>query len=302
MHIPKTLHVLILSVIFLLTANIASVLAQEDTPQSAFVGSWVNIVPDSVSADSINRLLIHIERADDDSYTSNLDSPNRGTFDIPFSETVVSGDSLSLEIKSPFVHFTGQLIAIASRIEGTWKEANQSFRMLFKPLTDSIAATLPKKHVPLDEKRPKANAADVKTPESIIEAVYDVISGPAGEEKNLDRLRSLFLPNARLIPTGRMGEQPQYRSYLVEEYIKNDLRNLSEQDFYEQNIHAETEHFGDIAQVFSTYEFSRSPDAEPLSRGISSFQLWYDGTRWWIVNLIWHTEREDTPIPERYLD
>ena len=50
---------------------------------------------------------------------------------------------------------------------------------------------------------PPANPADVATMDSIIAAVYDVISGPAKSQRNWDRFRSLFVPGARLIPTGR---------------------------------------------------------------------------------------------------
>src|SRR5436190_24323780 len=49
---------------------------------------------------------------------------------------------------------------------------------------------------------PAANPADVATMDSIIAALYDVISGPPAP-RNWDRFRSLFVPGARLIPTGR---------------------------------------------------------------------------------------------------
>ena len=49
---------------------------------------------------------------------------------------------------------------------------------------------------------PAANPADVSSVDSIIAAVYDVISGPAGKKRDWDRMKSLFIPGARLIPTG----------------------------------------------------------------------------------------------------
>src|SRR5215831_11589098 len=48
---------------------------------------------------------------------------------------------------------------------------------------------------------PAANPADVASMDSTIAALYDVISGPPGK-RNWDRFRSLFVPGARLIPTG----------------------------------------------------------------------------------------------------
>src|SRR5438270_3687638 len=47
---------------------------------------------------------------------------------------------------------------------------------------------------------PVAKAEDVKSPEAILNAVYSVISGGKGQARDWDRMRSLFVPDARLIP------------------------------------------------------------------------------------------------------
>lgn len=39
---------------------------------------------------------------------------------------------------------------------------------------------------------PEANAADVSSLDGIMKAVYDVISGDAGQKRNWDRFRTLF--------------------------------------------------------------------------------------------------------------
>lgn len=150
--------------------------------------------------------------------------------------------------------------------------------------------------------RPEADPEDVESPDAIVSTVYEAVSGPAGEERDWDRFRSLFLPEARLIPTFRQEGEPPYLIVDVEGFIKEYNRRIGKADFYEREVHAVTERFGDIAHVFSTYVSSRSPHGQPFMRGINSFQLWYDdnGDRWWIVNVIWHTEREGAPIPERY--
>jgi hypothetical protein len=41
-------------------------------------------------------------------------------------------------------------------------------------------------------------------------------------------------------------------------------------------------------------------DAHP-ARGINSIQLFNDGARWWVVGLLWDTERPDKPIPPEFL-
>ncbi len=47
-----------------------------------------------------------------------------------------------------------------------------------------------------------ADPKDVSSPSALVAGVYDVISGPAGQKRNWDRMRTLFVPDARMIPTG----------------------------------------------------------------------------------------------------
>lgn len=150
--------------------------------------------------------------------------------------------------------------------------------------------------------RPAADPADVESPDAIVAAVYESISGDAGEARDWDRLRSLFVDGARLVPSGRRPDGGAgHRILTVEEYIEGAAQAFAESGFFETEIHAVTERYGDIAHVFSTYESRRAEDdAEPFQRGINSIQLWHDGERWWIVTILWHAEHDGAPIPERY--
>ena len=47
--------------------------------------------------------------------------------------------------------------------------------------------------------------------------------------------------------------------------------------------------------------FHKKDDKEPFMRGINSFQLFHDGSRWWIVNIYWQHETANQPIPAKYL-
>ena len=54
--------------------------------------------------------------------------------------------------------------------------------------------------------------------------------------------------------------------------------------------------------VWPPYESRHdADDPEPFMRGINSIQLFYDGNRWWIVNIFWQQESVEDPIPEKYL-
>ena len=162
---------------------------------------------------------------------------------------------------------------------------------------------------------PAANPADVGSIDSIIAALYDVISGPAGKKRDWDRFRSLFAPGARLIPTsprrppGTAPDAPltgkeEYasRALTPEEYITRASGFLEEHGFFEREIARQTEQYGHIAHAFSTYESRhKAEDAKPFQRGINSIQLMNDGQRWWVVTVFWEGETEKTQLPGKYL-
>ena len=150
---------------------------------------------------------------------------------------------------------------------------------------------------------PPARPADVSSIDSIIAALYDVISGPAGQKRDWDRMRSLFVLGARLVPTGRRqtGEVGS-RVLTVEEYITRSSPLLEKNGFFEREIARRTETFGNIAHLFSTYESRhKADDPKAFQRGINSIQLMNDGKRWWIVTIFWQGEDEKNPLPEKYL-
>jgi hypothetical protein len=162
---------------------------------------------------------------------------------------------------------------------------------------------------------PAAIPADVASIDSIIGALYDVISGPAGKKRDWDRFRSLFAPGARLIPTGPRrppGTKPddplsgkeEYasRALTPEDYIARSSSLLEERGFFEREIARRTEQYGHIAHAFSTYEARhKAEDPKPFQRGINSIQLMNDGKRWWVVSVFWEGETEKTLLPAKYL-
>jgi hypothetical protein len=150
---------------------------------------------------------------------------------------------------------------------------------------------------------PEADPEDVASIDALVAALYDVISGPAGQERDWDRFRSLMTPQARLIPTGR-GPQGGvgYQAWTPDQYVAQAGAMLEERGFFEVEAARTTEEFGQIAHAFSTYESRWTlEDEEPFDRGINSIQLLNDGERWWIMNIFWAAESSGLTIPERYL-
>jgi len=148
-----------------------------------------------------------------------------------------------------------------------------------------------------------ARPEDVTTLDNIMAAVYDVISGPAGQKRDWNRFRSLFAPGARLIPTAKRPDgSAVFLVWTADQYITAAGASLEKDGFFEKEIGRHVDRYGDIVQVFSSYESKRLPtDEKPFARGINSFQLRYDGTRWWVVTIFWEGERPDNPIPAEFL-
>jgi hypothetical protein len=149
---------------------------------------------------------------------------------------------------------------------------------------------------------PEARKEDVASMDAILAALYDVISGPAGQARDWNRFRSLFVPGARLIPTGRTPEGVARINVTDPEGYITRSGNALAQGFFEKEVARKVDRFGGIAHVFSTYEARRkADDTQLLARGINSIQLFDDGKRWWIVSIYWQAERPDSQIPAEYL-
>ena len=156
---------------------------------------------------------------------------------------------------------------------------------------------------PAQQPSAPARAQDVASVEAIVGALYDTISGPAGQKRDWDRMRSLFLPEGRLIASATRPDGSRvHRVMDVQGYIDRSGPSLEKSGFFEREIARRLDQFGSIAHAFSTYESRRAmADAQPFARGINSIQLLNDGKRWWIVTVLWDSEGKDSPIPAQYL-
>jgi hypothetical protein len=147
-------------------------------------------------------------------------------------------------------------------------------------------------------------SADAASVDAIIAALYASVSHPADAEPDWARMRAIFLPVGMLIPP----KKPQEDLFTVldvdgfqDRVVKGAAAAKQKGDstaFFEKEVARKSDCFGNICQIFSTYEARRAPsDEKPFMRGINSIQLVRDGKTWWIASVIWDTERPDNPIP-----
>lgn len=143
-----------------------------------------------------------------------------------------------------------------------------------------------------------AKSEDVNSIDGIITALYDVISGPAGE-RDWDRFSSLYKDGANM---GAISEAEdgalRYVSMTPDQYIDRNDEYFKKNGFWEEEIGRRVFQFGEIATVQTSFEIKAKKDGEVNRRGVNSVQLVYDQDRWWITNITWNSEREDNAIPE----
>jgi hypothetical protein len=147
----------------------------------------------------------------------------------------------------------------------------------------------------LSARVPPAKPDDVNSLDSILKAIYDVISGPAGD-RDWNRFRSLFVPEARLTSATKRKDGSIFLTD-VEGYSRRAGGYFKTHAFYESAIANRVEKFGNIAQVFSSYASRNAPGEKPFARGVNSIQLFNDGKRWWVVSILWDEESPANPLP-----
>ena len=154
------------------------------------------------------------------------------------------------------------------------------------------------------------NPADVDTIEHLMASLYDVISGPAGQQRDWARFRSLFLPDARMgvirPATPATADKPAYTGdailFTPDTYVERDDPFFKANGFFEHGIANRIETFGNLTSVWSTYESRHAPtDAQPFARGINTLQIVHAQGRFWIANIMWDDERPGLTLPDKYL-
>lgn len=131
-------------------------------------------------------------------------------------------------------------------------------------------------------------ADDTSSPQAIVNAIYRLISGNAGDPRDWDRLKKLYAPGARLIPIEDISDENIGPNVLnPDEWIASRSPLFSAEDFWEWETSREQHSEGSIVHVWSAYEAARTLHGPAIRRGVNSIQLWNDGNRWWVLSTMW---------------
>ena len=177
------------------------------------------------------------------------------------------------------------------RTETGWRVANAASTLEFQCERDLKTVEIP---------AVEANPADVSTIDGIVKAFYEVISGGKNVPRQWSRDKTLYAPDIRFVAMSE--EKGKIRAGLMnhKQYVNSSNEFFVKEGFTEREINRVVRRFGNIAHVFSVYEYS-TEDKKEKGRGVNSIELFFDGSRWWISAVSWDEERAGNPIPKEFL-
>ena len=139
------------------------------------------------------------------------------------------------------------------------------------------------------------------TIDELLDTLYECISGPPGGQ-DWERDREIYHPRAIMTRTRIVDGKNTAFVFNYDEFVEATKPILADVSFYEIQLARKIEQFGQIAHVYSTYEARETPTSPDIQfRGVNMIHLWNDGTRWWVMSIIWDNERDGLALPGKWL-
>ena len=139
---------------------------------------------------------------------------------------------------------------------------------------------------------------DAKTIDALINATYEVVSGEKGAKRQWERDRYLHHPKA--VYSYYDAEKGRQVTSTLDTFHTATDDLVFNTAFYESEVNREVRIFGNIAQVWSTYETRFKKGGKVERRGINSIQLVFENNRWYIISWVFRGEDENTRIPQTF--
>jgi hypothetical protein len=143
---------------------------------------------------------------------------------------------------------------------------------------------------------------NVSTLDGIMKAYYDVVEVKKGGKINYERDSLIHWPNVNVGSEGIGKNGKSVFHYMsLKEYHRRSDASLEKDGFYEKEIFRKVENFGGFYHVWSTSELRNEPGGPMIERSVNSVELYFDGTRFWIMGWFSASESKQNPIPKKYL-
>ncbi|MDX5422627.1 MAG: hypothetical protein LPK07_01545 [Hymenobacteraceae bacterium] len=137
----------------------------------------------------------------------------------------------------------------------------------------------------------------MKELDQLTQELYSCVSFKKGENPDLEKLRTLFYGDGKLINNSKT--QPE--EFTVERFIQSVRQQIEEgniEAFHEKEASGKTEVFGKVAHRFSTFEARFDWEAPaPFVVGVNCIQFIQLDGQWLITSMVWDDETESTILP-----
>ena len=135
--------------------------------------------------------------------------------------------------------------------------------------------------------------------EAVVEALYDLVTFPAGTTPDWDKARGLFLPEAVVVLRSSRTETTVFS---VEGWVQDfvtfiERANVAATGFVERIVRTHVVEFGDVAQIWVLYEAEIPGRGRPAQQGVDSFSLVRREGGWLIASILNEIPTPDRPIP-----
>jgi len=143
-------------------------------------------------------------------------------------------------------------------------------------------------------------ADDTASVDAIIDAYYEVISGPEGFVYDADRDANIHAKEALITKFSLDGSMQQHPFETEQALVVSPYESA----FFEVEVDRQVKRFGNVAHVWSEFEMKTAPDGAAYGGGFNSISLLFMLDRWWISS--WATQykepgAESTDLPSAQL-
>jgi hypothetical protein len=130
-----------------------------------------------------------------------------------------------------------------------------------------------------------------------VSETYRIITGEPKKKKNWEAFRQLFSAQAQISILVHEDGENHFENFTLEEFVRLGMNFYDNKEFEQFPLKTTVNEYNDIATIFQSY---RAKEEGAEDEGVNTYQLYFDGKRWWIVSLLWTDNTNGVQLPEEY--